>query len=127
MSAIMTPPAMPASTPPPAAGPQPWKWSVADYYKLGDLGFFQGKRVELIRGEIIERSPINWPHSLATGLVGDALRVAFAGIAWVTEQGPHPTDDSDPEPDVRVIRGARRDYTDHPREALLVVEVADAT
>lgn len=33
---------------------QSWRWSRADYYRLGDLGFFAGKRVELLRGEIVE-------------------------------------------------------------------------
>jgi Fe2+ transport system protein FeoA len=47
-------------TPPPVkTGPGKWKWSNEEYYKLGELGFFQGKRVELIRGEIFEMSPIN--------------------------------------------------------------------
>jgi hypothetical protein len=35
-----------------------WRWSRADYHRLGRLGFFAGKRVELLRGEIVEMSPI---------------------------------------------------------------------
>ena len=56
MSAIATP-FVPAgtTTPPPAnTGPKPWKWTREQYYKLGELGFFDGKRVELIRGEIAD-------------------------------------------------------------------------
>jgi Uma2 family endonuclease len=97
------------------------------YYELGRQGYFDGKRVERIHGEIIEMSPINWAHVVATVKVGEALRVAFAGIGTVIEQGPHPTDDSDPQPDVRVIPGRLEDYTDHPTTALLLVEVSDAT
>jgi Uma2 family endonuclease len=103
------------------------KWTREEYYRLGDLGFFDGRRVERIHGEIIEMSPINWSHVVGTGKTGEALRAAFAGVGTIIEQGPHPTDDSDPHPDVRVIPGRFGDYTDHPTTALLLVEVSDTT
>jgi Uma2 family endonuclease len=129
MSALTTPPAPTGTTTPPPAnsGPKPWRWTRNQYYKLGELGFFDGKRVELIRGEIIEMSPQGWPHAVGKSKVADALRAAFAGIGTVMEQTPHPMPDSDPEPDVRVIAGRYEDYTDHPPTALLLVEVADST
>src|SRR5579883_19199 len=104
-------PAMPAPVPPPA-GPHPWRWTREQYYRLGELGFFRGRRVELIRGEIVEMSPTGWRHSLATDLIAEALRRVFAGTAWVREQKPLPTDVSDVETDVAVIPGSPRDYTD---------------
>jgi Uma2 family endonuclease len=130
MATITTPQSAPftPTTPPPAdEGPRPWKWTREQYYKLGELGFFEGKRVELIHGEIVELSPINWPHTVAVTKLADALRAAFTGIGTVMTQTPHPIGDSEPEPDVRVIAGRMQDYTDHPRTALLVVEVSDAT
>jgi Uma2 family endonuclease len=128
MSTIAMPNPPGATTPPPAnSGPKSWRWTRDQYYKLGELGFFDGKRVELIRGEIIEMSPQGWPHAVGKSKVADALRAAFAGIGTVMEQTPHPTPDSDPEPDVRVIAGRYEDYTDHPPTALLLVEVADST
>src|SRR5829696_4016464 len=90
MSATATPP-VPAgtTTPPPAsAGPKPWKWTREQYYKLGALGFFDGKRVELIRGEVMEMSPINWPHTIGIRLVSDALALAFATGHWLNVQQP---------------------------------------
>lgn len=131
MSTVTTPPqATPftPTTPPPAGdGPRPWKWTREQYYRLGELGFFEGKRVELIHGEIVEMSPINWSHTVGVTKLSDALRSAFAGIGTVMTQTPHPAGDSDPQPDVRVIAGRMQDYTDHPRSALLVAEVSDAT
>jgi Uma2 family endonuclease len=122
------PPQADAATPPPrAAGGRPFRWTREQYYRLGELGFFDGRRVERIRGEIVEMSPINWPHTLAKGKVADALRAAFAGTGWVNEQAPFPTEDSDPEPDVGVYPGRRDDYADHPTDPLLLVEVSDAT
>jgi Uma2 family endonuclease len=61
--------------------------------------------------------------------VEDALRVAF-GPGWlVRSQGPIALDDeSEPEPDVAVAPGSRRDYSRaHPARPVLVVEVAESS
>jgi Uma2 family endonuclease len=113
--------------PPVETGPRTWKWTLKDYYRLGELGFFLGTRVELIHGEILEMSPINWLHTLATTKTGDILRQIFAGQAWISLQNPLATPDSQPEPDVSAIPGRLADYNDHPQRALLIVEVADTT
>ena len=112
---------------PPAAGPARWRWSRADYHRLGDLGFFAGRRVQLVRGEVVQMSPIGWPHKVGVGNTADILKELFAGRAFVDVQGPIPVGDSEPEPDVAVYAGRRKDYTDHPTAALLLVEVADAS
>jgi Uma2 family endonuclease len=112
---------------PPAHPNRPFRFTREQYYKLGELGFFDGKRVERIHGEIVEMSPQGWPHAVGKSKVADALRAAFAGVATVMEQTPHPLTDSDPEPDVRVFPGRYEDYTDHPPTVLLLVEVADTT
>ncbi len=127
MSAVLvpTPPAAARSS----ADPRPWKWTRDQYHRLGEQGYFAGKRVELIRGEVVETSPVNWRHALAKSLTADVLRAVFSGTAWINDQSPLPTDDSEPQPDVAVIPGSPRNYTDHPTpaDALLVVEVSDST
>ena len=121
MSTVTTPPQStpfaPHASAPATTGPRPWKWTREQYYQLGELGFFRDKRVELIHGEILEMSPINWPHTVGVTRLADALRSAFAGIGTVMTQTPHPIADSDPQPDVRVIAGKMQDYADHPRTA----------
>jgi Uma2 family endonuclease len=113
--------------PPVDTGPRSWRWTPEEYYQLGEHGFFQGKRVELIHGEIVEMSPINWIHSITTTKTGDILRLIFAGRAWINSQNPLAMPDSQPQPDVAVIPGRIRDYHDHPQLAILIVEVADTT
>ncbi len=132
MSAVLTPPAVnpggltsPGSPSP--ESPRTWRWSREDYYKLGELGFFRGKRVELIRGEILEMCPLNEPHVAGVTLTADALRAAFGTGYYVRVQAPLAVGTSDPEPDVTVVPGGPRDYTSAPTTALLVVEVSDAT
>ena len=116
-------------TPPPVAdrGLRPFHWTREQYYRLGELGFFQGKRVERIRGEIVAMSPINWRHELGKIKSARVLTAAFAGVGWVHQTGPMPQEESDPEPDVAAFPGLPEDYADHPTNPLLVVEVADTS
>ncbi|MCE9567353.1 MAG: Uma2 family endonuclease [Planctomycetes bacterium] len=129
MSAIATLPASVAAPTPSttANGLHRWKWTREQYYKLGELGFFQDKRVELIFGEIIEMSPINWPHVVGCRKTAVLLERAFAGIGWVGRAEPIDLGESDPQPDVAVLAGRFEDYTDHPKTALLIVEVSHTT
>jgi Uma2 family endonuclease len=120
----MTTTALPTGRP---TSGSPWRWSRADYYRLGELGFFDGRRVELLRGEIVEMSPIGWPHVVACRKVAEFLEATFAGIGWVSRGEPINLTDSDPQPDVMAVPGKFEDFADHPTTALLVVEVADTT
>jgi Uma2 family endonuclease len=107
--------------------PGPFRFSREQYFRLGELGFFHGKRVERIHGEIVEMSPIGWPHVVSTTKTSRLLEKLFAGIGWINQGNPIPTEDSDPQPDVMAVPGCIEDYTDHPTTALLIVEVADTT
>ena len=88
-------------------------------------------KVELLDGQIVPKMSQNEPHAVATGLVSDALRSAFGSGAHPRDEKPLALSDlSEPEPDVVVVRGARRDYLGgHPAPAdvLLLVEVADTS
>jgi Uma2 family endonuclease len=105
--------------PPPTPAPsRPFRFTREQYHDMGRRGYFDGKRVELIFGEVREMSTINWPHALA---------VAFPTGHWLNIQQPLVSPDSEPQPDVAVIPGSPRSYTDHPTVAALVVEVSDST
>jgi Uma2 family endonuclease len=106
------------------------RWTRTEYDRLIDLGVFQpGEHVELLGGHLIVGEPQGTLHSTAVGLVEDALRASF-GPGWVV-RGQMPValdDESEPEPDVAVVPGARRDYAnEHPARPVLVVEVAESS
>ena len=108
--------------------PMTRRWTREEYNRIGDIGLFEGQRVELIEGEIIQMSPKRSPHSVATGLAFNAISAAFGPGFWIRNQEPlnlglH----SEPEPDLAVVKGTERDYHDHPTTALLVVEVSEST
>jgi Uma2 family endonuclease len=106
-------------------GPRPINWTRNQYILLGKLGLFNGRRVELIKGEIFEMCPKGWPHVVGCRKTAEVLEKVFTGIGWVARQEPLATVNSEPEPDLSVHPGRFEDYTDHPTTALLIVEVAD--
>src|SRR6266446_3958714 len=89
------------------------RWTRLEYERLIDAGMFRsGERLELLGGHLVVREPQGRSlHATAIGLVEDALRACF-GSGWVVRvQMPIALDDeSEPEPDVAVVPGARRGY-----------------
>ena len=123
-TALQPPPTTTSRTPAPTAGP--YRFTRAEYHRMGELGFFEGKRVELIRGEIYQMSPISWSHARSLASTLEVLGKVFEGRGWISPQNPLVTDDSEPEPDVAIYRGTFRDYFGHPTpvDTLLVIEIA---
>ena len=112
--------------------PQLYRWTRDEYEHLAELGFFEGKPVELIGGQILTLSPKGPRHEAVAELVRQALAAAFpAGQAYVRKEAPLGLGAYDePEPDAAVVVGRPRDYlTAHPtaEQTLLVVEVAETT
>jgi Uma2 family endonuclease len=110
--------------------PRPLRWTRDEYYRLCEQDWFQGKRVQLIDGEIIEMpAQKNW-HALAITLTADALRLAFGPGHWVRVQMTLDLSPlSVPDPDLAVVAGAPRSHmtASNPTTALLVVEIAEST
>lgn len=72
----------------------------------------------------------NPPHDAVTELIAAALRERLPDGWRVRVQSAITTADSEPEPDLAVVRGAARDHLQrHPRgdEVALVVEVAESS
>jgi Uma2 family endonuclease len=110
-------------------GTRPRLWTKAEYYRMGELGFFRGQRVELLEGRIVVLSPQNAPHWIATDRVREVLQGFFGTGFSVRMQGPLDLGQTwEPEPDVCVVPGRREDYEQsHPTGAVLIVEVSDST
>lgn len=105
-------------------------WTRVEYDRLIELGAFRpGEHLELVGGALLVREPQGGPHFTAIGLIEDVLSRAF-GAGWtVRAQGPIALDeDSEPEPDIAVVPGTRRDHSRaHPSHPVLIVEVADSS
>ena len=103
------------------------KWTRLEYDRLVEAEILGSEdRIELLGGHMIVKEPQYSPHATAIQLVQRTLDRAF-GPGWsVRPQLPIAlAEDSEPEPDVCVVRGDPRDYRDaHPERPVLIVEVS---
>jgi Uma2 family endonuclease len=108
-----------------------YRLSVAQYHDMIQSGILTDHDpVELLEGWLVTKIRKSPHHSLATQLTRDALAEIIPQGWHINVQEPITTEDSEPEPDVLVVRGNRRDYAErhpYPADVALVVEVADAT
>ena len=97
---------------------------VAQYHQFPEFNA-RGRRTELIRGVIIEKMPKSPLHASIAKLLYDGLH-ASAPAGWsVRQDQPLTLRDSEPEPDIAIVRGSVQDYrTSHPETAVLVIEIA---
>ena len=102
-----------------------------EFQRLAAQGFFpEDERLELIRGEIFEMSPIGDRHAVCVMLIEDMLAdLRPKGI--VSTQNPLRLSRqlSVPQPDVVLLR-RRRDFQSrppYPEDVFLVIEVAETS
>ena len=109
--------------------PQPYRWTREQFYQMGDLGLFEGRRAILVEGEILAMPAMGDLHRNILTLASDVLRETFGNGFFASVQCPFDIGRAtDPEPDIAIIRGNVRDYFGRGlTEAALIVEVSDTT
>lgn len=108
-----------------------WRLSVDQYHEMIRTGILTNDdQVELLEGWLIAKMPKNPPHRISTRLVRKELEKVMVDGWYVESQEPITIANSEPEPDIVVVRGNTRDYFDRhpgPEDVALVVEVSSAT
>jgi Uma2 family endonuclease len=107
------------------------RFSVDEYEQMIEHGILtENARVELIRGEIIEKMAIGDPHAACVKRLNRLFSTFLGNRALVSVQDPIRLIDSEPEPDVALLL-PRDDYylSGKPRapDILLVIEVSDSS
>jgi Uma2 family endonuclease len=99
----------------------------SEYERLIELGVFDDERVELIRGVLVKMSPQEAPHASTVQKLTELLIARLRERGSVRVRLPLAlSEDTELEPDVAVV--PLGDYAiEHPRTALLIIEVADST
>ena len=100
------------------------RFSVEQYQLLGEAGLI-GTDVELLEGIIVKKTSKSPLHVFAAEKLASLLR-GYEAEGWLVRQEQPITHlDSEPEPDISVVRGRLEDFlTGHPTSASLVIEVA---
>ena len=128
------PASIPAAAPAPALASdrKTRKFTVAEYYRMAEVGILgPEERLELIEGDIIVMPPIGPGHADNVNELNEVLAGYAPGRFRIGIQNPiHLDNGSEPQPDVVLLRRRPEGYgAAHPTPAdvLLIIEVADST
>ena len=127
---VSTPAASPAVN---GSSPTLYQFSVAQYHEMIRKGILRsGEPFELIEGYLVKKMTVHPPHVYVTGYLFD-LFVRAVPTGWIVNMhAPITTRDSEPEPDISIIRGDRRQFLVQgrhpgPAEAELLIEVSESS
>ena len=107
------------------------RFTVDEYLRMAKAGVLEDARVELLRGEIIEMSPIGSPHASHVTRIDRFFQRLGGDHFMVRCQCPTIVEEhSVPEPDLALVKWrddyyAKRHPT--PEDVLLLVEVSDSS
>ena len=111
------------SPPTPLRNAPLWPLSVAAYRALGEAGLIP-KNTELLYGFVYTKMSKSPLHSFLVVRLLRLLRAALPPAHLVRSEQPVTCADSEPEPDISVVRGTEGDFlAGHPHTAELVIEI----
>ncbi|OKH54521.1 hypothetical protein NIES2101_06825 [Calothrix sp. HK-06] len=102
-------------------------WSVDEYHRMIEAGILQNRKVELLTGEIVEMSPETPIHYSTAKRDTKYLESLLAGLAEVRFNGPITLKDSEPEPDIAIVRLPESNYDNRhpePEDIFWLIEVS---
>jgi Uma2 family endonuclease len=107
------------------------RFTVAQYHRMIAAGVLtENDRVELLEGWIVDKMPQHPAHAGTISILLSKLQAKLSRGWIVRVQSPITLEDSEPEPDLAVVRGPEEKYlTAHPspEDIAIVIEVADST
>ncbi|OIN58702.1 hypothetical protein BLX24_14180 [Arsenicibacter rosenii] len=109
-----------------------WLFTVDAYHRMAETGILsENDRVELIKGELINMSPIGVRHAACVNKLTYLLGQFIGQKAIISVQNPIRLNRySEPEPDIMLLRPRSDFYANaHPtaNDVLLLIEVSETT
>jgi Uma2 family endonuclease len=108
-----------------------YKWTLDQYHRAIAMGLFDDQPVELLRGDIVSMSPEREPHACYSSDGAEYLRQLLGGRAAIRETKPVTLpDNSEPIPDIALVRSPLRRYLDHhpyPNDIFWLIEYSDSS
>jgi Uma2 family endonuclease len=107
------------------------RWTVDEYHTMIRAGVFgRDEQFELLEGWVVPKMSRNPPHDVALDKSQEAIRQRLPRGWRLRVQSAITTKDSEPEPDIAVVRGPAERYLEqHPGSAdiQLVVEISESS
>jgi Uma2 family endonuclease len=113
---------------PPVILPGPHRWTVDEFHRVKESGVWDGRKIILIDGELIEMPAAKPPHDIALMLADYLFKSLFSqGYVVRIQMGMVFNINTDPIPDLAVVPGTPRAALATPTTAELVLEVSDTS
>jgi Uma2 family endonuclease len=106
------------------------KWSIDEYHRMVEVGVLQKRKVELLEGEIVEMSPETPIHYSTAKRGSKYLEELLVNQAEVRFNGPITLANSEPEPDIAIVKLPESTYDNRHPEAediFWLIEVANTS
>ena len=107
------------------------KWKIDEYHSMIAAGILSNRKVELLRGEIVEMSPEGEPHAYCSHTAAEYLTELLGKRAAVRQAKPITLpNDSEPEPDIAIVQALGREYREHhpyPENIFWLIEYANSS
>ena len=107
------------------------KWTIEDYHRMIAAGILDDRRVELLKGEIVEMPPEGEPHAYFSSEAGEYLIRLLGDRAMIRISKPIILpNDSEPEPDIAIVQRLGREYLQHhpyPENIFWLIEYSDSS
>lgn len=107
-------------------------FTVEDYHEMANSGILtEDDRVELLEGEIVEKSPISSRHAGCVKRLVKIIERQIGDTAILGVQDPICLGQrSEPQPDLSILKPRTDFYADshpEPKDVLLIIEVAETS
>lgn len=107
------------------------KWKIEDYHHMIAAGILSDRKVELLKGEIVEMPPEGEPHAYCSDEAGEYLAKLLGDRAKIRQAKPITLpNNSEPEPDIAIVQRLGRDYREHhpyPENIFWLIEYANSS
>jgi Uma2 family endonuclease len=107
------------------------KWTIDEYHRIIAAGILTNRRVELLKGEILEMAPEGEPHAYFSSEAGEYLMRLLGDRAMIRSSKPITLpNNSEPEPDIAIVQRLGREYLEHhpyPENIFWLIEYADSS
>jgi len=107
------------------------KWTIDEYHRMIAAGILSDRKVELLKGEIVEMSPEGEPHAYCSDEAGEYLSELLGKRAKIRQAKPITLpNNSEPEPDIAIVQRLGREYREHhpyPENIFWLIEYANSS
>ncbi len=107
------------------------KWTIGEYHRMIAAGVLGNRRVELLKGEIVEMSPEGEPHAYSSHEAANYLSDLLGKRVAIRQAKPITLPNRpEPEPDIAIVQRLGREYLEHhpyPKNIFWLIEYSNSS